>query len=128
MSADVYRLLSRNRWPGNVRELENVIERAVLVTKGPEIAVTDLPEPLRVESVESMLAPESLVPPNQTLAQIEKLAIVQALQRSRGNKLEAARVLPLPADAVRKMKKVRIGDLRADAERSRHARPRSRDM
>ncbi len=42
-----YHLLIRHRWPGNVRELENVIERGVLVAKGTEITVTDLPESLR---------------------------------------------------------------------------------
>ncbi len=45
-----YHLLIRHRWPGNVRELENVIERGVLVSKGSEIAVNDLPESLRTET------------------------------------------------------------------------------
>ena len=40
LAPSVYHLLIRNRWPGNVRELENAIERAVLVAKGTEIAVT----------------------------------------------------------------------------------------
>src|SRR6184192_3527281 len=39
-----YHVLIRHRWPGNVRELENVIERGVLVAKGAEITVNDLPE------------------------------------------------------------------------------------
>ena len=42
-----YHVLIRHRWPGNVRELENVIERGVLVAKGSEITVNDLPESLR---------------------------------------------------------------------------------
>ena len=45
-----YHVLIRHRWPGNVRELENVIERGVLVAKGTEITVNDLPESLRTES------------------------------------------------------------------------------
>ena len=45
-----YHVLIRHRWPGNVRELENVIERGVLVAKGSEITVTDLPESLRTET------------------------------------------------------------------------------
>ena len=40
-------MLIRHRWPGNVRELENAIERGVLVAKGSEITVNDLPESLR---------------------------------------------------------------------------------
>jgi DNA-binding NtrC family response regulator len=47
LAPSVYHLLIRNRWPGNVRELENAIERAVLVSKGTRIAVTDLPESIR---------------------------------------------------------------------------------
>jgi DNA-binding NtrC family response regulator len=35
--------LARYRWPGNVRELINVVERAVLLSPGPEIGLTDLP-------------------------------------------------------------------------------------
>src|SRR5918993_4616645 len=45
-----FHLLIRNRWPGNVRELENAIERAVLVSKGSEVAVSDLPESIREET------------------------------------------------------------------------------
>ena len=45
-----YHVLIRHRWPGNVRELENVIERGVLVAKGTEITVNDLPESLRTET------------------------------------------------------------------------------
>src|SRR6195952_55543 len=56
----VYHLLIRNRWPGNVRELENAIERAVLVGKGGEIAVPDLPETIREEST---TAADFVIPP-----------------------------------------------------------------
>ena len=47
ISPAAYALLARYSWPGNVRELENVIERAVLVSKGVEIEPGDLPESLR---------------------------------------------------------------------------------
>src|SRR5919197_1509895 len=53
ISPAAYQLLIRNRWPGNVRELENAIERGVLVAKGPEIAVGDLPESIREETTSS---------------------------------------------------------------------------
>jgi len=52
--AETLRLLSRMEWPGNVRELENVIERAVLLTRGsvlqlslPEMSIE--PQPLAAE-------------------------------------------------------------------------------
>jgi len=112
MSADAYRVLVRHRWPGNVRELEHVIERAVIVAKQSEIAITDLAGPLRDES-----KPEFFIPPNRTLAQIEKMAIVQALERASWNKVEAARMLGLfRATLYSKMKKYRIAALASGAE------------
>src|SRR5437667_382168 len=66
LAPSVYHLLIRNRWPGNVRELENAIERAVLVAKGSEIAVTDLPESIREESASST---DFVIPPHRTLAE-----------------------------------------------------------
>ena len=60
-----------------------------------------------------MLAPESLVPPNQTLAEIEKHGDLQALQRTNGNKQEAARMLGLYRPTLySKMKKHDIKDKR----------------
>ena len=44
---EAYRRLLSYRWPGNVRELEHAIERAVLVARDRQIAVTDLPEALQ---------------------------------------------------------------------------------
>jgi DNA-binding NtrC family response regulator len=92
ISAAVRPLLVHHQWLGNVRELEHVIERAILVAKGPEITIEDLPETMRNESA---LAPEFTVPPDRTLEQIEKMVIVQALKYSNGNKAEAAQMLGL---------------------------------
>src|SRR5207344_2358370 len=104
----VYHLLIRNRWPGNVRELENAIERAVLVAKGTEILVGDLPESIREESG---AATEFVVPPHRTLAEIEKMAILQTLQRTNWNKQEAAQILGLYRPTLySKMKKHDIRD------------------
>src|ERR671933_1767457 len=106
-----YHVLIRHRWPGNVRELENVIERGVLVTKNQEIAVNDLPESLRTESAATQ---EFVIPPHRTLAEIEKMAIVQTLQRTNWNKQEAAQILGLYRPTLySKMKKHEIKDQRA---------------
>ena len=95
-------------WPGNVRELENAIERAVLVAKGSEIAVTDLPESIREESA---TAADFVIPPHRTLAEIEKMAILQTLQRTNWNKQEAAQILGLYRPTLySKMKKHEIRD------------------
>ncbi len=104
----VYHLLIRNRWPGNVRELENAIERAVLVGKGSEIAAVDLPESLRGETA---AATDFVIPPHRTLAEIEKMAILQTLQRTNWNKQEAAQILGLYRPTLySKMKKHEIHD------------------
>src|SRR3990172_6643713 len=42
--------LERHHWPGNVRELQNVVERAVLLGKGPVITAADLPTEVRGSS------------------------------------------------------------------------------
>jgi DNA-binding NtrC family response regulator len=44
---EVMETLERHAWPGNVRELENVVERAVVLSRGQEILARDLPENLR---------------------------------------------------------------------------------
>src|SRR5678809_1325163 len=106
-----YHLLIRNRWPGNVRELENAIERAVLVSKTGEILPNDLPEPIREEGTPSQ---DFTIPPHRTLAEIEKMAILQTLQRTNWNKQEAAQILGLYRPTLySKMKKHEIIDQRA---------------
>ena len=120
----VYHLLIRNRWPGNVRELENAIERAVLVAKGTEITVGDLPESIREESPGTT---DFVIPPHRTLAEIEKMAILQTLQRTNWNKQEAAQILGLYRPTLySKMKKHDIQDARQGARASRSRRGRDR--
>src|SRR6266496_281990 len=116
LAPSVYHLLIRNRWPGNVRELENAIERAVLVGKGSEIAVADLPETIREESTSST---DFVIPPHRTLAEIEKMAILQTLQRTNWNKQEAAQILGLYRPTLySKMKKHDIRDAGKSARSS----------
>jgi transcriptional regulator with PAS, ATPase and Fis domain len=110
----VYHLLIRYRWPGNVRELENIIERGVLVAKGSEITVNDLPEMMREAPAESNA--EFQVPTHRTLAEIEKMAILQTLQRTNWNKQEAAQILGLYRPTLySKMKKHGIIDAKGRA-------------
>lgn len=116
ISPAAYHLLIRNRWPGNVRELENAIERGVLVTKGNEIQPGDLPESLREES---NLPAEFVFPNHWTLAEIEKMAIVQTLQRTNWNKQEAAAILGLYRPTLySKMKKHEIHDMGRSARQA----------
>src|SRR5215204_3923409 len=106
-----YHLLIRFRWPGNVRELENAIERAVLVTKSTDMQPQDLPDSIRGDAV----AEDAFtVPPHHTLAEIERMAVVQTLQRTNWNKQEAAQILGLYRPTLySKIKKHHIKDPRA---------------
>ncbi len=88
---DAYRRLLAYSWPGNVRELQHAIERAVLVARGREITLSDLPEALQGG------APAAAVPdvPAGSLEDIERASIVRALESTRWNKQAAAALLGL---------------------------------
>jgi transcriptional regulator of acetoin/glycerol metabolism len=62
------------------------------VAKGTDLQPGDLPESVRDEASTN---PEFLIPPHHTLAEIEKMAILQTLQRTNWNKQEAAHILGL---------------------------------
>ena len=111
ISPAAYHLLIRFRWPGNVRELENAIERAVLVAKSPDVQPSDLPDSIRGDAV----AEDAFtVPPHHTLAEIERMAVLQTLQRTNWNKQEAAQILGLYRPTLySKIKKHHIQDPRA---------------
>ncbi len=85
-------LLLDHSWPGNVRELENVIERGVTLAQGETITPNDLPLAIREAQGERHLIEESaerLLP----LEEMEKLYIKRMLEKTRGNKFQAAQIL-----------------------------------
>jgi DNA-binding NtrC family response regulator len=86
-----YRRLLAHRWPGNVRELEHAVERAVLVARGREITLSDLPEALQAVPAPA----DSDAPPPGSLEEIERASIVRALETSGWNKQAAALLLGL---------------------------------
>ncbi|MET0211517.1 MAG: helix-turn-helix domain-containing protein [Vicinamibacterales bacterium] len=83
----------------------------MLVSKTGEIQPLDLPESIREEGAPPQ---EFTIPPHRTLAEIEKMAILQTLQRTNWNKQEAAQILGLYRPTLySKMKKHDIQDQRA---------------
>jgi DNA-binding NtrC family response regulator len=92
-------LLVAHAWPGNVRELRNVIERATIVARSGWI------EPRHLSAYLQMLhraaAPSFTVPAGTTLADTEKMLILQTLERVLNNKAEAARQLGLDVKTIR---------------------------
>ncbi len=99
-------LLKEYTWPGNVRELENVIERAVALAAGPVITADDLPEDLITVEIETYRRNPSKIP---TLEEQEKKYIKWVLERCRGNKSAAAKLMGIDRVSLwRKMKRYGI--------------------
>jgi two-component system response regulator HydG len=88
-------LLVKYEWPGNVRELENAIERAVILLTGEHISEKELPLSI-LQNVdppeEQLLSPAAAADP-RPLEEVEREAILAALEAVGGNKSEAARRL-----------------------------------
>jgi two-component system NtrC family response regulator len=91
-------------YPGNVRELENIIERAVVLSRKGIIGLEDLPLPLREGRTQDPPGREASLP--SSVANMEKDLILQALQASEGNQSRAAQSLGISERVLRyKMRK-----------------------
>lgn len=117
-SRDALEMLCSYDWPGNVRELENLVERMITMKESGFITVDDLPEkylaprvPARSLSSAGAVTEELDLPPNgiclnSAVDLFENNLIIQALQRSNGNKKEAASLLNLKRTTlIEKLKK-----------------------
>jgi len=80
--------LTSFEWPGNVRQLQNEIQRAVLLSEGPEVNVTDL----SISDVK-FIPTEGHDTAFTLLEGVERNAIIQMLKETGGNKLETAKRL-----------------------------------
>lgn len=107
VDGNAMRWLMQYSWPGNVRELRNVIERAVVLSRGEYITESDLPEKIRK-------TPAGHVEVSTLKASIEgyEKNLIQGIYMSRGrNKEETAKVLGIDlATLYRKLKKYGIED------------------
>ena len=80
-------------WPGNVRELENVIERAVALSSGSRIDLSDLPPALLEHPSDDLVA--AAAARDLTLAELERSYILRVLDEEQGNKTRASQRLGL---------------------------------
>jgi hypothetical protein len=115
-------------WPGNVRELENVIERAVILSAGPDLDIAaevlpaSAPAPAAVE-----VAVAEPVPATGTLEQVERGHILATLKKTNwriDGPNGAARILDLNPSTLRsRMQKLEYGGARTSFRRSDMSRP-----
>ena len=106
--------LERYPWPGNVRELENVIERAVLLSKDKFISADDLPAQIKQEHVWGHKS-RSRLSLKEAMAEPEKNLIRQVLEANNWNRQETAKVLQISRCTL--FKKMKQYNLFAEAER-----------
>lgn len=110
------RRLCAHKWPGNVRELENVMQRAVILGADGKISPEDLvfgpanntsagmPQQELNMSLENIEFAEAIA--NHRMSDVERVAILATLERTGGNKTEAARRLGLTARTLSNKMKI----------------------
>jgi len=90
LSTPAIDMLMQYHWPGNVRELENCIERAVLLCEGAVIHSYHLPPTLQTGEHSDTIPVLSL---EESVANLEREMIIDALKNSHGNMSRAAQLL-----------------------------------
>ncbi len=89
LSSDALYALIEHEWEGNVREIRNLIESLIVLTDQDQIGFEDLPEEYRKKSVQEL----SEIRTSKTMYEIERDAILSALEKTGGNKTRAAEIL-----------------------------------
>lgn len=97
LSRDAMEMLMHHDWPGNVRELEHCIERAIVIAQDGEI----LPKHLNIERRDGALASPVTRMKGMKLDDVEKMMILEALERHEGNKTKAAKELGISVRTLR---------------------------
>lgn len=126
VSPDVLAALEHYHWPGNVRELENVVQRALVVAKGDAILLGDLPSEIlgrkppgvaagRAQTSAATGTTEDLPglaralfywarrdPKLKIIPAVERELVVEALKETKGNQVQAAKLLGITRATLRK--------------------------
>ena len=101
ISPSALQVLVENDWPGNIRELENVVERAVVLTEKNKIEVSGLPVDIGTRDVSAVQQKSSNEYSLKKMSRImEEQLIKKALDKTRGNRTHAARLLEISHPAL----------------------------
>ncbi|RKX23174.1 MAG: sigma-54-dependent Fis family transcriptional regulator [Candidatus Zixiibacteriota bacterium] len=93
LSNDIIELFQKYDWPGNIRELKNVLERAIILSEGEPLTHNDFS--LEIEDTPLIDTNSDSGSTKKGLKVIEKQMIIDALDKSNGNKTEAAKLLKI---------------------------------
>src|SRR5437867_13365734 len=98
LTDDALKRLEAWAWPGNVRELENVIERGVVLARGTQVDIADLPP----ETARATPLPEGVVAVGigTPLSEVEQRLLDATLAATGGNKTLAAKLLGIDVRTV----------------------------
>ena len=116
LSQDAVRALMNFTWPGNIRQLENAVEHAVAMS-GAEavIGAATLPEdvlaPGHSTIVPTVSIPDEGINFTSVVSQLERELILRVLEKTRGNKRQAARLLNLSRTTfIDKLQRLHLAD------------------
>ena len=82
-------ILCAYRWPGNIRELRNLVERMVVLARGKVLDVKDIPAHVREQATGNEIRLDA----DLTVEEMERRMIIQALEKTNGNRTKAAEKL-----------------------------------
>lgn len=109
ISKEAFDILMKYNYPGNVRELENIIERAVVLSRQNIITVNDLPQSVKGFKTEGDPILDEAKSLNEQVEALEKRLIYDALSKANGNQSLAGRMLGITERNLRyKMQKYGI--------------------
>jgi len=116
LSQDAVRALMNFSWPGNIRQLENAVEHAVAMS-GPEtsIAASTLPDELLAQAQTAIMPtvsiPDEGINFTSIVSQLERELILRVLEKTHGNKRQAARLLNLSRTTfIDKLQRLHLAD------------------
>ena len=115
LTPEAAKTLQQYEWPGNVRELRNVIERLVILEQADVVLPEHLPAELRLGTRPLSRSIIQLPAEGVALTDVERELVRQAMERSGGNQSNAAELLGIERDALRR-RLIKYGYLAAGNE------------